>query len=592
MSMMRNFCFFVLPFFSLDLIAQHIYYGKVNEPNMTIHTQFSIMGDVDGATAIYVLDADKGNHTLHLYSDKMKLVKKLILSQVPAQHRVIGLYKIKHKGMFMVFHVSSDIQAKQQVCFATQLSFLDADFFETQTVESISYSGNEIIFKLQRSMSHKYAAVFVLGRKDAETVAISNSIYNEEGKQVTKTLHFFPMQEMSGESFENTLINDKGDFFFYTTLTNKYDKIVYANIFIQTLGQSDMKTHFINLEESKRYLQGIKPFYNSFNNSWNILGIYYDEKNNKFAQGVIVKSWQNDATALMITDTEVSFVQYLSSLKKRIAPTTLEGLAFNDQQIQNKDLLTLIKKLDENQEANQEENSEEAQEATKEQPTTAATDSISYIDDEEETLIARLQSLMELFSITRVDIVDIFVKSNGEFVMLLEHKDASTKSIALDKPRAFRPSFTFGLGASVGLGSSVGIEAPIGVGNYANEGNVQMDMKKLNNLTFLDFTPNGKFQWGVRINKKQSSRVGDNLSICTIKKQEKIYLYYVNEGVPSYIYSLSISPRGHVVDLPPVKGVASSYSIFPLMSEQTNGNSVILPSMYKGNLVFSRIKYD
>jgi hypothetical protein len=100
-------------------------------------------------------------------------------------------------------------------------------------------------------------------------------------------------------------------------------------------------------------------------------------------------------------------------------------------------------------------------------------------------------------------------------------------------------------------------------------------------------------RWSSVILKDQSDDDRDTfLSYGTLNTGNEIHFLFLNKERNSQIISnQSISPAGLITRYPTLKSREAGYDFLPRLSKQVGPRQIIMPSIYRGYLVFTKIEF-
>lgn len=115
-----------------------------------------------------------------------------------------------------------------------------------------------------------------------------------------------------------------------------------------------------------------------------------------------------------------------------------------------------------------------------------------------------------------------------------------------------------------------------------------------NNILVMSLNTKFQAEWNTLIMKKQTAMDTDNyLSFGTVVMGGALhYLFLETDRNNSILNDNAVYPDGSVKRFATVKGSANSYSYMPKLMKQVGANTVILPCVYRDNILFARVDFE
>ena len=115
-----------------------------------------------------------------------------------------------------------------------------------------------------------------------------------------------------------------------------------------------------------------------------------------------------------------------------------------------------------------------------------------------------------------------------------------------------------------------------------------------NNILVISLDKDLKPEWNTMLFKKQVAVDTDNfLSFGSVVMGGALhYLFMESDRSSSILNDNAVFPNGETKRFPTVKGSANAYNYMPKLMKQVSSNTVIIPCIYRGNIIFAKIDFE
>ena len=125
-------------------------------------------------------------------------------------------------------------------------------------------------------------------------------------------------------------------------------------------------------------------------------------------------------------------------------------------------------------------------------------------------------------------------------------------------------------------------------------GDNQLMRYQADNVAIMSFTPSGKREWSVVINKDQFDDQNDDMISYQLMNTggELHFLFNQMEKRVLLLNDYSLEPGGSVKRNPTLKNLDKGYDFMPKYAKQVGARQMIIPCLNRNYICFAKLEYE